>query len=184
MLIQTERLLLREFADEDWRALYAYQNDVRFQEFYEWEHRTESDTRAFVKMCRDWQAQSPRLKYQLAIVLPATNRLIGNVGLRKRDVRAHQADLGYELDPREWGNGYAAEAGEAMLRFGFEQLHLHRVWARCIANNLNSVRVLEKLGLRQEGHLRESEYFKSRYWDTLIYGILEEEWRWRIANAT
>jgi RimJ/RimL family protein N-acetyltransferase len=182
MLLRTERLILREFVMEDWRAVYAYQNDTRYLEFYEWEHRTEPDVKSFVQMFLDYQQAAPRTKFQLAIVLPNSNKLIGNVGIRKRDVRTHQAELGYELDPREWSNGYATEAASAMLKFAFEQLHLHRVMAYCIANNQNSARVLEKLGMRQEGRLRESEFFKKRYWDTLVYGILEEEWRWKSVN--
>jgi RimJ/RimL family protein N-acetyltransferase len=179
MIIQTERLLLREFVPEDWRATYAYQNDPRYLEFYEWEHRSEHDVKAFVQMFVDRQSESPRTKFQLAITLPNSNKLIGNVGVRKREVRSYSADMGYELDPREWGNGYATEAAGAMLKFAFEQLRLHRVSANAIANNLNSLHVLEKLGMRQEGRLRENEYFKGRYWDTVIYAMLEEEWRWK-----
>jgi ribosomal-protein-alanine N-acetyltransferase len=179
MIIKTERLILREFVAEDWRAVYAYHNDPRYLEFYEWEHRSEQDVKAFVRRFLDQQQAQPRTKFQLAIVLPNSNKLIGNVGIRKRDVKSYQAELGYELDPREWNNGYATEATLAMLKFAFEQWRVHRVSARVIVNNHNSVRVLEKLGLRQEGHLREDEFFKGRFWDTLIYGMLEDEWRWK-----
>ncbi len=183
MEIQTERLILREFELEDWRAVYAYQNDPRYLEFYEWEHRTEQDAKAFVQMFMQQQGEAPRTKFQLAIVLPETNKVIGNVGLRKRSVKTYQADMGYEVDPRYWGTGYATEAAEAILKFGFEQLRLHRIWAQAIASNANSIRVLEKLGMRQEGRFRENEYFKGRFWDTVIYGILEEEWRWKRAQV-
>lgn len=182
MILETERLILREFVAEDWRAVYAYQNDPRYLEFYEWEHRTEQEVKSFVQMFLDQQQQSPRIKFQLAIVLPATNKVIGNVGIRKRDMKAYNAELGYELDPREWNNGYASEAAAAMLKFAFEQLRLHRVAARVIANNGNSIRLLEKLGMRQEGRLREEEFFKGRYWDVLVYGLLKDEWRWRVAE--
>ncbi len=182
MLLQTERLVLREFVPEDWRAVYAYHNDPRYLEFYDWEHRSEQDVKAFVQRFIDQQQESPRIKFQLAIVLPNSNKLIGNVGIRKPNVKAYSAELGYELDPREWNNGYATEAATAMLKFAFEQLRLHRVVARVIANNSNSVRLLEKLGMRQEGHLREDEFFKGRYWDTLVYGMLEDEWRWKVAS--
>ena len=83
----------------------------------------------------------------------------------------------YELDPRFWGRGYATEAARAVLAFGMTRLKPHRVWAHCVADNLGSIRVLAKLGLRQEARLREAEYYKARYWDTLIYAILEDEWR-------
>lgn len=182
MELRTERLLLREFVAEDWRAVYAYQNDLRYLEFYEWEHRTEQDAKTFVQMLIDQQQESPRTKFQLAILLPETNKLIGNVGIRKRSVKTYQADMGYEIDPKVWGNGYATEAAEAILQFGFAELHLHRIWAEAIAANENSIHVMEKLGMRQEGRLREKEFFKGRFWDTVIYGILEEEWRWRRAR--
>lgn len=179
MILKTERLLLREFVPEDWRAVYAYQNDPRYLEFYDREHRSEQDVKAFVGRFIDQQSESPRVKFQLAIVLLNHNKVIGNVGIRKPNVKAYDAELGYELDPREWNNGYATEAATEMLNFAFEQLRLHRVMARVIANNSNSVRLLEKLGMRQEGHLRENEFFKGHYWDTLIYGMLEDEWRWK-----
>ncbi len=182
MILKTERLLLREFVPDDWRAVYAYQNDPRYLEFYEWEHRSEQDVKSFVQRFIDQQHDSPRVKFQLAIVLQTNNKLIGNVGIRKREVKAYNAELGYELDPREWNNGYATEAVTAMLKFAFEQLRLHRVMARAIANNSNSVRLLEKLGMRQEGRMREEEFFKGRYWDTFVYGMLEDEWRWKRAS--
>src|SRR6476619_6857374 len=94
MILKTERLLLREFVPEDWRAVYAYQNDPQYLEFYEWEHRSENDVKAFVRRFLDQQTESPRVKYQLAIVLPESGHVIGNVGIRKRDVKTYNAELG------------------------------------------------------------------------------------------
>jgi RimJ/RimL family protein N-acetyltransferase len=56
-------------------------------------------------------------------------------------------------------------------------LHVHRIWAGCIADNAASTRVLEKLGMQLEGRLREKEHFKGRWWDTLVYAILEDDWK-------
>ena len=75
------------------------------------------------------------------------------------------------------GKGYATEATRSIVEFGFQELKLHRVSSWCIADNVASARVLEKVGLRQEGRLRENEYFKGRWWDTLLYGLLDSEWR-------
>src|SRR5215213_4073608 len=169
MILKTDRLLLREFVPEDWRAVYAYQNDPAYLEFYEWEHRSENDVKAFIQRFIDQQHDSPRIKYQLAITLPTNNQVIGNVGIRKPSVKAYDAELGYELASREWNNGYATEAVMAMLKLAFEDLRLHRVAARVIANNNNSIRLLEKIGMRQEGRLREQEFFKGRYWDVVLY---------------
>ncbi len=64
-----------------------------------------------------------------------------------------------------------------MIHFGFCTLHLHRIWSWCIAENHGSTKVLEKLGMQYEGRLRENEFFRDRWWDTLMYGMLESEWK-------
>ena len=60
-----------------------------------------------------------------------------------------------------WGHGYATEAARALVRFGFQELHLHWLWASCNAENQASARVLAKAGMQPEGRLRENEWFKA-----------------------
>jgi len=175
MQITTERLLLREFVESDWPAVLAYQSDPRYLRFYSWEQRMEEEVRGFVQQFIARQQEQPRCKFQLAIVL-AEGELIGNCGIRLQKVESRQGELGYELAPSWWGHGYATEAARAMLTFGFQELSLHRIWASCVARNTASARVLERLGMHREGRLREQEWFKGRWWDTLVYGILEQEW--------
>jgi len=177
MQITTERLALREFGEEDWPVVLAYQSDPRYLRFYAWERRTAEEVRAFVQMFIDQQRERPRRKYQLAITLRPGEQLIGNCGIRLKSAGARDADIGYELAPEQWGRGYATEAARALLRFGFEELKLHRIWAWCLAENVASTRVLEKIGMQREGRLRESEWLKQRWHDTLVYGILEHEWK-------
>ena len=64
-----------------------------------------------------------------------------------------------------------------MVDFGFCELSLKRISSWCISDNVASARVLERLGFAQEGRLRRNEFFKGRWWDTLLYALLEEEWR-------
>jgi [ribosomal protein S5]-alanine N-acetyltransferase len=179
MELITDRLLLREFVEEDWAAVLAYQSDSRYLRFYHWTERNETDVRGFVRMFLRQQQEQPRLKYQLAIIRQADGRLIGNCGVRIRDSGSRHGDIGYEIAADEWGQGYATEAARAMMAFGFNELKLHRVWANCLAENIASARVLEKLGMQLEGRLRENEWFKGRWWDTLYYAILEQEWQGR-----
>ena len=177
MQLDTERLLLREFVEKDWARVLAYQSDPRYLRFYEWETRTSDDARAFVGMFLDWQHEQPRRRWQLAVTLRDSGLLIGNCGIRLMQAAALCAELGYELDPAYWGRGYAAEAGRAMLAFAFGELGIHRVQAEVIAENTASARVLEKLGFRIEGRLRENQWFKGRWWDTDLFGLIESEWR-------
>ncbi len=177
MQLTTARLILREFSADDWPAVLAYQSDPRYLRYYAWTGRTPDEVQTFVRMFLDQQAEQPRLKFQLALTLKGDGQLIGNCGIRMRTPGAHEADIGYELNPAYWGQGYASEAARAMVAFGFTELRLHRIWSWCIADNVGSARVLEKLGMRLEGRLRENEFFKGRWWDTLMFAILEQEWQ-------
>ncbi len=177
MHITTDRLTLREFVAGDWAALLAYQRDPRYLRFYPWTDRSKDEVRAFVQMFLDQQAEEPRRKFQFAITLPEDGRLIGTCGIRRKTDNDSEGDIGYELAPEFWGHGYATEAAGAMVEYGFRELGLHRISSWCIADNVASARVLEKVGMRQEGRLRENEYFKGRWWDTLVYAILDYEWQ-------
>ena len=177
MIIETPRLIRREFVVGDWPAVLAYQSDPRYLRLYAWTARSEADARAFVAGFVASQAVAPRRKYQLAITLRDGGELIGNCGIRLAESGVQVADLGYEISPEYWGRGYATEAARAMLDFGFGTLGLHRIWAECVPENAASRRVMEKLGMRREGRLRQTQRYKGRWWDTLVYGILEDEWR-------
>lgn len=179
MEIETKRLNLREFTMEDWPEVLAYQSDPRYQRYYPITERTPEEAQEFVRMFLDQQQEQPRRKYQLAAIHKTSNKLIGNCGIRMKTADALQADIGYEFSPEHWGKGYATEAAQAMVHFGFTNFHLHRIWSWCLAENRGSVRVLEKLGMQLEGRLRENEYFKDRWWDTLVYGMLASEWEER-----
>lgn len=179
MIRRTERLLLRELSPQDWPAVHRYQSDPRYLRYYHWTERRPEAVRAFVEGLAAAQEPQPRLKYNLAIVLPDSDELIGITSLRRKHADGLDGELGYELAPSHWGQGYATEAASAMLALAFDLLGLHRVSSECIAENEGSARVLERLGMTLEGRLRENEWMKGRWWDTLIYGILQEEWKAR-----
>ena len=177
MMLKTARLTLREFDEEDWRAVLAYQSHPQHLRYYDWTERTEADVRAFVQMFVGWQNETPRTRFQLAMVLNSTQELIGNCGIRINNPEWREANIGYELDNRYWSRGYATEAAGAILKFGFDQLGMHRIWAWCVADNAGSARVLEKIGMRLEGRKREKELIKGQWHDRLIYAMLDHEWR-------
>ena len=177
MRIDTERLVLREFVAGDWQDVLGYQSDPRYLRLYPSSEQTEEDVKEFVGVFVQWQADVPRRKYQLEITLRNGGPVIGSCGVRRKAENPWEADIGYELAPEHWGLGYATEAAMAMVGFGFGELKLHRISSWCIAENEAAARVLEKVGLRREGRLLEKEYIKGRWWDTLLYGMLESDWR-------
>ena len=175
MQLLTPRLLLRDYTAADEPAMLAYQRDPRYLRYYPGTERTAAEVRGLLQVFLDWQEERPRRRFQLAIVLPAEGRLIGSCGLRRPLGDDRTADIGYELDPDYWGQGYATEAARAMVQFGFRELGLQRLTSWCIADNAASARVLARLGFRPEGRLRRQEYFKGRYWDTLLFGLTAAE---------
>ena len=177
MVLTTDRLLLREYLEKDWQAVLAYQQNPEYLKYYEWAERSAEEVRDFVAMFLENQRKDPRLNFQLAVTLQTTNQLIGSSGIRMKSRETREADIGFEIDPDFWGQGYGTEAAKAIVRYGFEELRLHRIWAWCIADNMGTRRVLEKLGMQQEGRLRDKEFFKGRWWDTLMYAVLDQEWR-------
>jgi ribosomal-protein-alanine N-acetyltransferase len=176
MTLETDRLFLREFTSDDWPHVLAYQVDPLYLRYSNSAPPTEADAQEFVQMFLDWQQEQPRARFQLAMVLKANNRLIGNCGVRVNDPDLREANIGYELNHRHWNQGYATEAARAILAFGFDELKMHRIWSWCVADNLGSVRVLEKIGMRLEGRLREKELIRGRWYDHLLYSILDHEW--------
>jgi RimJ/RimL family protein N-acetyltransferase len=174
MRIETERLVLRDFVADDLPAYVAIQSDPRWLTHYEWEVRDPRDVEALLGLFLGHQRDEPRTKFQLAITLDGA--VIGSCGIRKDDDAATQADIGYELHADHWGNGYAIEAATAMIGFGFRELGLHRVWSWCYADNERSATVLRRLGMTLEGRRRETQFFKGRWHDELVFGLLETEW--------
>jgi len=119
---------------------------------------------------------------RLAITLRSDSRMIGGVGLRLFE--PHQnAELGYWLGVPYWGSGFAIEAAREMVRYGFETLHLHRIFATVFIHNPASGRVLVKLGMRREGCQRQHIRKWDQFVDLELYGILRQEWESREYNA-
>jgi RimJ/RimL family protein N-acetyltransferase len=115
----------------------------------------------------------------LAAVLREDGRLVGDITLIWRSAAHRQAEVGFVFHPDHHGHGLATEAAAALLRLGFEELGLHRIYGRLDARNAASARVLEKLGMRREAHLVENEWVKAEWTDEAIHGMLDREWEAR-----
>jgi RimJ/RimL family protein N-acetyltransferase len=175
--IQTERLLLRDFAEGDWRAVHAYAADPEASRYMEWGPNDEAQTRSYVAGVLAGQKREPRLDFDLAVTLRGDGRLIGGCGFHISSPSNREAWIGYVLNHGFWGQGYATEAARALLVFGFERFGLHRIYATCDPRNLGSARVLEKVGMLREGRLRENKWQKGEWRDSFVYAILEQEYR-------
>jgi ribosomal-protein-alanine N-acetyltransferase len=174
--VRTGRLLLRDLKKTDRQAIHQYASDPEVVRYMEWGPNTDEQTGSFIQRAISSQKEQPRRNYTIAIVLKAENMLIGGCGLSVSNPDSQEGWIGYCLNRRFWGKGYATEAAKALVAYGFDQLNLHRIFATCDPANVASERVLQKVGMKREGHLREHKLAKGRWRDSLLYAILSDEW--------
>lgn len=171
--LETERLVIRRFKEEDWKDLYEYISDeevVRYEPYQAFSiEASQNEAKS--------RAESPAF---LAVCLKENNKLIGNIYFAKQEFKTWE--IGYVFNRAYQGRGYATEAANAVIAYGFNTRGARRIVAMCNPLNTASWRLLERLGMRREGHLKQNIYFKkdekgNPIWsDTYEYAILKDEY--------
>ncbi|MFC8619562.1 GNAT family N-acetyltransferase [Micromonospora purpureochromogenes] len=176
--VRTARLDLRLFTADDFDALHAYQSRPDVTRYLYFGPNDEAASREALARKRARVAlREPGDVLNLAMVRRETGEVVGDVLLTWTSAEHRQGEIGYVLHPDHAGRGYATEASREMLRLGFDRLGLHRIVGRLDARNTASARVLERLGMRREAHLRENEFVKGEWCDELVYALLARDWR-------
>ncbi len=189
--MQTDRLLLREFLPSDRDSLLAFPRNPGQLKYMLFSLSTEAEVNDFLSLALSGGDDPERLEWHIAVELlpglaevpadsasPAggkASRWIGSVDLMLERSGAVEAELGYFFLEEHWGKGYAAEASGALLDFAFDSLGLHRVWGKCHTENRGSARVMEKLGMKREGTVREHAWMGDHWRSSYLYGILDRE---------
>jgi ribosomal-protein-alanine N-acetyltransferase len=168
------RLSLREFRTDDLDASMAVVGDEEVVRTLSFDLR-DRDTQA-ERLAQDVARAQTDLRpdYYLAIA-DATDTLIGFVRIGLGGHRS--GELGYAVRRADWGKGYATEAATLMLDFGFKTLNLHRIQAACGPDSHASQRLLARLGFLPEGRIRDHVFTNSNWRDSLLYSLLDHEWR-------
>ncbi|MFR9775953.1 GNAT family N-acetyltransferase [Micromonospora sp. MS34] len=175
--LSTPRLLLRPFRPDDADDLYEMRTCPDVLRHLYWPAASRNEVREVINARLTMNTLAAENDYLvLAVERRDTGRMIGEVDLCWTSVEHRHAEFGAILHPAGQGHGYAREASEALLGLAFDRLGLHRVTARTDARNAAAVRGLRRLGLRQEGHLRQCVRFDGKWHDELIFAILAEEW--------
>ncbi|MEV6488163.1 GNAT family N-acetyltransferase [Actinoplanes sp. NPDC051633] len=181
--IRTARLTLRPVTLDDLDDVHSWQ---RRPDVVRWMlgagTRTREEARASVIAMAGEDAL--RAEGDCLTLAAATDAgVIGTVELVWRSERDRTAELGYVFHPGHGGRGLATEAATALLDWGFDELGLHRVYARCHGRNEASARMMTRLGMRQEARHVESYLFRGEWADQLVFAVLAHEWRSRAAAA-
>ena len=174
--LESPRIVLRHFREADLPSFLAYRNDPEIAKYQSWESLNEQEAHAFVQEQKSLQPGVPGAWFQLAIELKETGRLVGDCGLKVHQQDTQQAEIGFTLSRDYQSKGLASETVSCLLDYAFIQLGLHRIIAVTDCQNAPCVGLLERLGLRREGHFLQNVWFKGMWGDEYLYAILKDEW--------
>ncbi len=168
--LQTELLVLRQLTAEDFEAVHSWAECPENTRYMAWGPNTQEQTREFLaaaKPGRDFVA-----------VLKETGAVIGSCGVYP-DAANDTGELGWILHREYWKRGYGTQIGRELIRYGFEDLKLRRLVARCAAVNYGSCRVMERNAMRREALLVKAFWARvDKQWiDEAVYALLAEEYK-------
>ncbi len=175
--MESSRLVLRPFKESDLDAFVAYRADPEVARYQSWDSYTREEGVAFFETMTKASFDDPGEYYQIAFELIETNEMIGDCVVHPLAEDAREVEIGFTLASRFQGKGYANEALTTLLTYLFDDLKKHRVFAITDVKNEGSIKLLENLGMRREGHFVENIWFKGEWGSEYLYAILNEEWK-------
>ncbi|WP_456287964.1 GNAT family N-acetyltransferase [Paenibacillus sp. AK002] len=177
-LLETERLVLRQIIPEDARDIFHYFSMDTVTKFYDVESFTHIEQAD--ELIRRWNHRFENNQaIRWGIALRSESRVIGTCGYHGWMKHHYKAEIGYELAPEYWRQGYMTEAIQKIMEFGFNHLGLNRIEAFVEPENTASRKLLEKLGLNEEGTLKQHFYWRNQFVDTVIYALLKRDYQAR-----
>ncbi len=178
--LRGDRVRLRDFIPEDIDDVFTYASDPLVTRYAGWEpHRTPFESMAYIRRCLsdDWGPIT------FAIEHMPESRVIGVVDIRVVSRLWGVGEIGYTLARAYWGRGFNTEAGQLLLRYGFNEMGLRRIQAVCDVDNHRSYRTMEKLGMVRERVVPRVRTPSGRAVDRYVYSVLRREWERRNAQS-
>ena len=169
-VLPTSRLVLRALRQNDLDDLYAYASDPEIDHYTPWTHykslaEAQIDLDSFISEYDRHGLGAWGIEHR------AERRLIGIINISPPHPRNRRTEMGFTIARTHWGQGYAAEAATAVIRFGLEKMQLLRIEAVCLPENLASARVLLKIGMQYEGLLRKYQVWRGKPCDLQMYAL-------------
>ena len=174
--IETERLLLRKFTENDAEAMFRnWESDDKVTEFLCWNTVTEISTAE--QILNDWiQGYNQPDFYQWAIVPKEVGEPIGTISVVKKNDNLGIVQIGYCIGSQWWNQGITSEAFKVVIPFFFDEVGVNRIESQHDPNNPSSGKVMQKCGLKYEGTLRQADWNNKGIVDACIYSLLKSEW--------
>jgi RimJ/RimL family protein N-acetyltransferase len=178
MNFYTNRLHIRPVSIEDNKSMFKYRSDSGTNKYLSLIPVSVEDVSDFISRTSN-EINIPGTWFQFVIIEQDSDSLIGDIGIHflERDSENKQAEIGYTLDKNFRGKGYATEALTEIISYLIKHLNKHRIIASIDPANIDSIRLIERLGFRKEAHFVKSLFLHDEWVDDLIYAILAEEWK-------
>jgi RimJ/RimL family protein N-acetyltransferase len=172
-----DRVRLRRFSPADLDAFVAYRSVPEVARYQSWDAPySRADGERFLRQLGHQHPDTAGEWFQFAVALTSTGQLAGDCGVLTDAADPRQCEIGFTIAPAHQGHGYATEAVRLLAGYLLGVRGKHRIRACCDVRNAASAAVLERIGMRREGHLRASTWAKGEWTDDLLYGLLSEEW--------
>jgi RimJ/RimL family protein N-acetyltransferase len=176
-VILTERLRIDRLTPSDALQMFEYRSDPAVCRYQSFQPGSLADIEAFIEEIQQVAFGSPGTWFQFAVRDRDTGRLIGDMGAHFLEAERNQVEIGFTLSPRHQGQGFATEAVRGLLDFLLCDCHKHRVFASVDPRNRPSVRLLRRVGMRQEAHFIQAVWFKGEWADDMVFAVLASEWQ-------
>jgi ribosomal-protein-alanine N-acetyltransferase len=172
--LSSDRILLRQLRENDLADFLFYRSMPAVAQYQGYEPYDQQKALEFIQSQKERVFGLPGQWLQLGIIDRKQDRLIGDCAVKLFDET--QAELGCTIAPTYQGKGFAKETLLIMLNFLFEEIKVHRIVEITDAENLSSIRLLESIGFRKEGHFIENTWFKGKWGSEIQYALLATEW--------
>ncbi len=172
--IHTKRLVLRQVIVEDSKELFNCYSDPEVMKYLSTPLENEDSIHGILDDYKNGFNQGYNLIW--AIVTKDTGSFVGTAGFEELNFLDCKADIGFSLLRKHQGNGYMKETLEEIISYGFQTMKINRIQTTVVPQNKPSINILQKLGLKKEGHMVQSVFFGSSYHDELMFAILNP-WR-------
>jgi RimJ/RimL family protein N-acetyltransferase len=176
-LMQSERIYLRPLRKSDAQKVFEYRADPSIYQFQTWHPATLAEVEEFISTQIAEEPNLPGTWFQLAICKSDNDALIGDCGLHFLAGEQEQVEIGITIRREYQGHGYGRETLESVFSYVFDDLNKHRIVASVDPGNTSSIRLLERMKMRQEGYFKESIWHDGRWLDDVFFAILAHEWK-------
>ena len=172
---ESEHLIYRKFNESDFPVLLSWHTDVENMGYRRDGVKSETETREYMEWIISEANADECTNFWFAAVCKTSNNLIGEAILKSVPEKP-EYEIGWLVDKSHWRKGYGTEIGNALLKYSFGVMNLHRIIASCHVDNHDSYKLMERIGMRREAHFVKAVLYGETWCDRFQYAVLREEW--------